>query len=157
MTSPRTIALLVLITVAACATTTPSEIRRRETPRLIADLTAEESWIREEAARALGERQAAESRAALEARVADAAERSWVRAAAADALGALAAPESLAVLIGATAEAGAAPELKLSLIGALCRYATRPEALRAIGELRDDTDLLVSAAAEKRLVTRCGS
>jgi hypothetical protein len=58
-------------------------------------------------------------------------------------------------LVGAAASAGAPPELKLALIGALCAHRERAEALHAIAPLARDPDLLVAALAEQEVAKRC--
>lgn len=140
-----------------------------ESPRKLADyaaqarkkdllecLGADESWVREETARALGRMHSKEVVDRLQALLLDAGERPWVRAAAADSLAQLARPESFDVMSGLLAVPGLDPEPKLALIEGLCVFAERrEEAIQAIAPLMDDEDLMVAALAEKRVRHQC--
>jgi HEAT repeat protein len=118
-------------------------------------LADERSWVREEAARALGDIPTDRAARRLETVVVEDSERLYVRAAAADALGRIRNPLSFDVLTGLIATAGLASELKISLIHAICAYSNK-EALQAITPLVGDGDIIVSAVAETQVRTKCG-
>lgn len=145
---------------------TPEALRahgeRREGSALLAYLGDERSWVREEAARALGVMKASTARERLESVLRDERERPWVRASAAEALGALGEGSSVEVIGGVIAAPSTAPEVKLAAIRALCRLAAANSPadarapLQAIQPLTADEDVLVAALAEESLASGCG-
>ena len=153
MMSVRIYALLSCLAVASCVPLHASRVRGAATPELIEYLSDDRSWVREEAARGLGDR--ATGARALERILLEERERAWVRAAAAEALGRIGERESIGVLAGVAHAAGVPPEVKLAVIGALCVHRAEPEALQAIEALSSDDDLLVSAAAQKESRSKC--
>lgn len=151
----RSLWILGLAFLSACGGASLGRVRAAQEPALREYLSAEESWVREEAVRVLGRHPSEENARLIEARLLDGAEKVWVRAGAADSLGVIRDPASLGVLIGVASSPGVEPELKLALIRALCRFED-PSALQAIAPLTRDEDLLVAAAAEKEVQSRCG-
>jgi HEAT repeat protein len=130
-----------------------SQSRKME---LLECLDAEESWVREETARALGPVRSEDVVSRLQAILLDAGERPWVRAAAAESLGKLSRPESFEVMTGVLASPGLDSEAKLALIEGLCAFADRrADAVQAIAPLAADEDLMVAALAEKMVRAQC--
>ncbi len=123
---------------------------------LLACLDSDQSWVREETARALGGLRSRDAVERLQAILLDNAERPWVRAAAADGLARLARPETFDAMAGVLADTGLDPEPKLALIAALCAFPDRrDDAVQAITPLIGDEDLIVAAFAEKEVRSRC--
>lgn len=124
---------------------------------LIGYLDDERSWVREEAAKALGRHHVRAAQPALRARLNDGSERRYVRAEAARALGRLGARDTTSDL-RAAARADAAPELKLAVLEALCTMdPAGPDTQAMVQGLVTDEDVLVASAAKHRQGTGCGS
>jgi HEAT repeat protein len=141
--------------LASCAELTAAEIRAESPVRLRVYLDDDRSWVREEAARALGGSKDAAAARDLERVLVDEREKRWVRAAAAEALGRIADPGSFEAIAAVASSAGTAPEIDLAVIEALCAYRDREDAMRLLGALTKDPDLLVASLAEKKARTRC--
>lgn len=148
------VAFVAALIMTACAGPTRAEIRRAPTPKNLERLDHKKSWVREEAALALGENEVAEAASPLETIVANKSERDYVRAAAARALGRIRAPSSLGVLSGVAAERGAPPSLALAVIEALCRYKS-DDAVQAISPLGQHDDIRVQAVAKREMSAGC--
>ncbi|MEL7370130.1 MAG: HEAT repeat domain-containing protein [Myxococcota bacterium] len=114
------------------------------------------SWVREEAARAAGEHQRTSLVAEVKARLLDAREKAWVRAASARALGALREGVDPDTLTTVALEPRTPSEVKIALVDALCLLDAETGAT-AVAGLVSDPDILVSAAAERKVQTRCGT
>ena len=113
----------------------------------------ERSWVREEAALAVGRQERRSLSPDVQARLLDRAERAWVRSAAARALGVLGTtdPETLAQVALAP---GTPAEVKIAVIEALC--ASHPkQAPTLLASLVGDADVLVSAAAQRQVNRKC--
>jgi HEAT repeat protein len=122
----------------------------------LACLDAEESWIREESARALAPLRSDRVIENLEKKLLDRNERPWVRAAAADGLATIARASSFDVMTGVIVEPGLDPEAKVALIEGLCAFPEKQaDAVQAIAPLADDEDIVVSALAAKKVSTQC--
>lgn len=151
--------LLAASCATACATLTKEEIAQRanlgDRDKVVKWLGDKRSWVREEAARALGHMRDVQSRDLLEARVSDHQERAWVRAAAAEALGVIGDAASLPLLSGLAVQPDTPPEVKIALVRAMCGFAG-DEPLAAIAPLAGNEDLLVSAIASAELASSCG-
>jgi HEAT repeat protein len=122
---------------------------------LVEYLHDDRSWVREEAAKALGEMKAKDAEAGLIAVLRSPTERPYVRAASARALGRIGSPSSFPDLSGLVASSASPPELKLALIDALCSYDGQ-EPLTVLTPLGSDEDILVAAKAEKAVRSKCG-
>jgi HEAT repeat protein len=161
--------VLLLLSLEGCALycngwatrgcVTPSKMAslagERQSAELIEYLHDDRSWVREEAARILGESKISAAEPELISLLRSSSERPWVRAAAARALGQLGSRAAFADLSGLAASPSSPPELKLALIDALCAYRA-DTSLMALAPLGSDEDILVAAKAEKAVRSRCG-
>ncbi|MEQ8280319.1 MAG: HEAT repeat domain-containing protein [Deltaproteobacteria bacterium] len=146
----RDIAVALAIACTGCGGLTRGMIRTSPPAKNLERLDHERSWVREDAATALGAARAAEAVGPLEQLVTRRDERDYVRAAAARALGEIGAASSLGVLAGVATERGAPPALQIAVIEAVCRYGKTDEtAAQAIAPLAQHEDLLVSASAQR--------
>ncbi len=116
-------------------------------------LRDERSWVREEAALAAGHHRQQGLRPMIWERLMDAEEAPWVRAAAARALGQLDVRD-VDTLTSLALATGTPPEVKLALVETVCR-ADRESGASRLTPLKNDPDLLVAAAAERKVQTRC--
>lgn len=149
----------LVLSMLGCATLTREEIASRgnlgDRRALVAWLGDERSWVREEAARAMGRSRDRESRELLEARLFDRGEKTWVRSAAAEALGQLGELKTLPLFAGLAVQPDTPPEVKLALIRAMCAF-PGDEPLSAIAPLAANEDLLVASLASAQLASSCG-
>lgn len=123
---------------------------------LVAYLHDERSWVREAAVSAVGRHRVQAGAEPVQACLSDAGEKRYVRAAAATALADLGRVEALPELARIATEPGAAPELELAILGALCRLGPQdPQTQQALAHLAEDEDILVAAAARHRQQTGC--
>lgn len=154
---PRDILVaLTILALVGCGGLTRRAIRSAPPEENLEHLRHEHSWVREDAALALGAARVVDAVGPLEALVVLREEDPYVRAAAARALGAIGAPSSLGVLTGIAAERGASPTLQLAVVEAVCRYqADQPSAVQALAPLAQHQDLLVAAAAKKGIQSGC--
>ena len=129
--------------------------RRGQAGPLLERLADPRSWVREEAARVLGAYRMAVARAPLLVLAQAPDERRYVRAAAVRALGRIGDPEDRPVLEAVAGVPGMAPELKLALVGALCRLAPTAGTYQVLQTFAADEDLLVSAAATTEIERKC--
>jgi HEAT repeat protein len=144
---------------AGCATLTREEIAMRgnlgDQPKLLKWLADERSWVREEAARSLGNNRVVEARELLEARVSDRAEKVWVRSASAGALGKIGDARSLGLLAGIAVQPETPSEVKIAVVQAMCAFPGE-EPLSSIAPLAGNEDLLVASIASASLASSCG-
>lgn len=137
----------------------PNEIhadaRAGRAARVVVRLGDERSWVREEAADALGVFPGASDHAfdRLAEVALDASEEDYVRAAAVRSLARIGDPRALPRLAG-LATRSVPPELGLALIDALCDLGGE-DARAAVEPLEAHEDLLVSALARKRIGGGC--
>lgn len=129
---------------------------RGERAKLQTYLTDPRSWVREEAAKALGQPQFRTEVPDLLRVLTNPQEKRYVRAAAARSLGRIGDRQVIDALVGVAAEPAAAPELKLAVIEGLCALQSGPgPALSAIQSLTRDQDIVVAAVAQHRTETTC--
>lgn len=125
--------------------------------QLVGYLEDERSWVREEAARAIGEHRVVTGAEALIARLNDDAERRYVRAASARALADLGRTDVVPTLARIAQRPDADPELELAALESMCRLAPRAQPTQdALQSLVEDEDLLVAAAARHLRRGGCG-
>lgn len=124
---------------------------------LVAYLGDERSWVREEAARAIGEHRVVIGGDPLVARLADTGEKRYVRAAAARALADLGRTDVVPALEAIAERPEEDPELDLAVLDAMCRLAPHDSRTQStLQRLTEDEDLLVASAARHRQRAGCG-
>lgn len=125
--------------------------------QLIEHVADERSWVREEAARAIGEHRVAAGGQVLIGRLEDPGEKRYVRAAAARALADLGRTDVVPTLARLAARPDTSPEVELAALESMCRLAPHAEETKdALHTLSEDEDLLVSAAARFQARGGCG-